>query len=192
MKNFTDQEIIEAIYNGKDEEVVKSLYESVLPNVRRYICSNSGSPEDAFDLFQDALLVFYKLVATNKFDPEKYKIHGFILTVSKNLWINQMKKKARSLDWKKRKETDDLDETVLETLITEERKMVLDKVFQSLGDKCVEILTLFFYNRLSLKEIAIKLNYPSEEAVKVKSHRCRKLLSEKVKGDKYLFEQLQH
>ena len=190
MKNFTDQEIIESIQQGKDKEVVKSLYDSVLPNIRKYVCSNNGTYEDAFDVFQDALLVFFKLVATGKFDADKYKVHGFIHTVSKNLWINHSKRKAHALNWEKRKERDDLDPTVLENLIGEERKSALAVAFQSLGEKCVEILTLFFYQKLSLKEIAEKIGNTSEEAVKVKSHRCRKALGDIIKSNKALTELL--
>jgi len=192
MRHFSDQEIIEAINKGRDTEVIDSLYATVLPNVKKHVVGNGGSLDDAFDLFQEALMVFYKLAVTGKFDATKYKVHGFVFTICKNLWINQMKKKATSQNWEKKREKDGWDETILDNIITIERKTALDQLFQTLGDKCIEILTLFFYNKLSLKEIAEKLGDMSEDAVKVKSHRCKKLLAEKVKGNKYLMEQLRN
>jgi RNA polymerase sigma factor (sigma-70 family) len=192
MRHFSDQEIIEAIVKGQDTDVIDSLYATVLPNVKKHVVGNGGSLDDAFDLFQEALMVFYRLAVTGKFDSTKYKVHGFVFTICKNLWINQMKKKATSQNWEKKREIEGFDETVLDNIISNERKAALDQLFQTLGDKCVEILTLFFYNKLSLKEIAEKLGDTSEDAVKVKSHRCKKQLADKVKGNKYLMEQLRN
>lgn len=192
MGHFSDQEIIEAISKGRDKEVIDSLYATVLPNVKKHVVGNGGSLDDAFDLFQEALMVFYRLAVTGKFDGTKYKVHGFVFTICKNLWINQMKKKATSQNWEKKREKDGWDDTVLDNIITIERKTALDQLFQTLGDKCIEILTLFFYNKLSLREISEKLGDMSEDAVKVKSHRCKKLLADKVKGNKYLMEQLRN
>jgi RNA polymerase sigma factor (sigma-70 family) len=192
MSHFSNQEIIEAISKGNDTEVINSLYATVLPNVKKHVLGNGGSLDDAFDLFQEALMVFYRLVVTGKFDGAKYKVHGFVFTICKNLWINQMKKKTSSQNWEKKRENDDFDKTVLDNIISAERKMALDQLFQTLGDKCLEILTLFFYHKLSFKEIAQKLGDTNEESVKVKSHRCKKQLAEKVKGNRHLMEQLRN
>ena len=192
MSHFSDQEILKAISKGQDTEAIDSLYKSVLPNVKKHVVNNGGSLDDAFDVFQEALMVFYKLAVSQKFESAKYKIHGFVFTISKNLWINQARKKASSQNWEKTREKEDFDSTVLDNLIDNERKTALELVFQTLGEKCTEILTLFFYNKLSLKEIAEKLGDRSEDAVKVKSHRCKKLLAEKIKGNKYLLEQLRN
>ena len=192
MKSFTDPEILHAIREGRDDTVIESLYASLLPRVKKHVLLNGGSLDDAYDVFQDALMVFYKLVIKEKYDSEKYTIGGFLYTISKHLWINLVKKRSNSLNRERKVEKDELEFTILENIIQMERKAALDQVFQSLGEKCLEILTLFFYHRLSLKEISQKLGYASEGTVKVKSHRCRKLLSDKIKGNKYLMDHLRN
>ncbi len=189
----TDKEIIRAIRDGKDDEVVGSLYRDVLPNIRKYIYSNNGTNDDAFDIFQDALIVFYKLVMSGQFNDEKYKIHGFIYTICKNLWINQTKKNVSEQKWQKFKLKDEaFEEPILNVIISDEKSKALQDLFQSLGDKCVEILNLSIYQKLSMRKIAAKLGLVSEDAVKVKSHRCRKMLSEKVKSNPELLELLKN
>lgn len=192
MKQFSDQEIVQAIREGNDTKVIDSLYAKVLPTVKKHVCNNGGSVEDAFDIFQDALMVFYKLVVTEKYDGEKYKVHGFVFAISKNLWINLIKKRINSTKREKLVANEELEPSILENLIDSERKSTLDQVFQSMGEKCTEILTMFFYHRFSLKEIAQKLGDMSEDAVKVKSHRCKKLLGDKIKANKSLLEQLRN
>lgn len=190
MSNFSDQEILQAIRQGQDTDVIESLYDTLLPKVKKHVRNNGGSSDDAYDVFQDAIMVFYKLVVTDKFDSNKYKVYGFVFTICKNLWINLVKKRTSSLNREKRAEKDDLESTILDSIILVERKVALDQVFESLGDKCTEILTLFYYHKLSLKEIAQKLGFVSEDSVKVKSHRCKKLLADRIKGNRHLMEQL--
>ena len=187
---FSDKEIIEAILEGKDEKVIASLYTSILPGLTRYICSNSGTSDDAYDLFQDALLIFVKMVVTNKYDHEKYQIHSYILTITKNLWINRVKKNSRGMKWEKTKIEEEEEKLILENIIDDERKKVLETVFMSLGKKCIEILSMYYYQGLSMKEIAEKMDLQSADVAKVKAHRCRKELSDKIISNNYLSEQL--
>lgn len=190
--SISDSEIIKAIREGRDQVVVKSIYDNVLPNVKKFIISNSGSVEDAMDLFHDALLVFFKLVIEDKFDPEKYRVYGFVYTICRNLWINQSKKKNHFKKWSEVSERDAFDETALEQLISTEKISLVQKLMQELGEKCVEVLTLFLHQELSYREIAQRMGFENENSAKVKAHRCRKALTDKIKSDKHLLEQLRN
>jgi RNA polymerase sigma factor (sigma-70 family) len=190
--NYTDSEILAAIRDGNDKNAIKSLYDSVLPNVEYFVCSNSGSHEDAFDVFQDALIVFYKQVASGNFDVAKYKIHGFVYTISKNLWINVAKKKGRAIKWEREQNKHEHESSFLEKVVDDERTMTLEKLFNSMDPKCVQLLTMSIYNKLSMREIAEKLGAVSEDTVKVQCHRCRKKLSELVKQNSSLLNILRN
>lgn len=192
MKHFSDQEIIQAILKGNDTEVIESLYANVLPKIKKYVCSNGGSLDDAYDVFQEAIMVFYKVVVSNRFDNEKYKVHGFLHTICKNQWINLIKKRINSQNREQKVETEKFESNVLEKILATERRTAIDQLFNSLGKRCTEILTLFFHEQLSLREISLKLGDMTEDTVKVKSHRCRKVLTEKIRGNKDLIELLRN
>jgi len=192
MKSFSDQEILQAIRKGQDTEVIDSLYTTILPKIKKHVCNNGGSLDDAYDVFQEAIIVFYKVVITDRFDSEKYNVHGFLHTICKNQWINLIKKRINSQNREKKVEKEEQGATALEDLILTERKTALNQLFNSLGDKCTEILTLFFHQQLSLKEISQKLGNMSEDAVKVKSHRCKKLLTDKIRGNNHLIQLLRN
>ncbi len=86
-----DQDVIAAIKAGKDDKVLKALYSNLLPKISAYIRTNNGSNDEAFDVFQDAVVIFFKQVMTDKFDTQ-YSVSAFIYSVSRNLWINRVKK----------------------------------------------------------------------------------------------------
>src|SRR6187402_1717294 len=89
----SDSQILAAIAKG-DDSILEHLYRQVLPKVKNYVQRNSGTVDDARDVFQDAVIIFYKHVKLGKFNAE-HDIAGFIFSISRNLWINAAKKKNR-------------------------------------------------------------------------------------------------
>jgi RNA polymerase sigma factor (sigma-70 family) len=190
VNKLSDQEILSAILNGEDNRVIPLLYKDILPNVSRLICSNNGSKDEAKDIFQDALMIFYKQVVEGSFNASKYKIHGFIYTISRNLWINYYKKKNRIIRIEPDQEMDIIQEdNILQTLMDNERTEEIKKVFSHIGDKCLEILTYTFFQKLNMKEIAEKMNLSNENAAKTAHYRCKHKLINLIEGNTY-FEQL--
>jgi RNA polymerase sigma factor (sigma-70 family) len=192
MNQLSDTEILQAIKQGRDNEALEYLYGSLLPKVKKHICNNSGSLEDAYDVFQDSVMAMYSLIIASKFDNEKYTVHGFLFTMCKHRWINLVKKRASTQHREQNVEKEILDSSALDHIINVEKKTAMDQLFNSLGDKCTEILTMFYYYKMSIKEIAEKLGGMSEDAVKVKSHRCKKLLTDRIRGNKQLIDLLRN
>jgi len=60
--SYSDKAILEAIRNGEDG-VLMHLYKQVLPKIKNYILKNNGSEDDAKDIFQDAVVIFYNMLS---------------------------------------------------------------------------------------------------------------------------------
>jgi DNA-directed RNA polymerase specialized sigma24 family protein len=75
--------IIECIRSGKDNEALKYLYKDPLRKVRKFILNNSGTLDDANDVFQDAIIALFHYVKQGKY-KEEYDLDGFIFKVAKN------------------------------------------------------------------------------------------------------------
>lgn len=61
-----------------------------------------------------------------------------------------------------------------------EMQKALQKAFVTLGKKCKEILTLFYYRGFTLDEISETLNHDNKNVTKSQKSRCIKQLKEKV------------
>lgn len=66
-------------------------------------------------------------------------------------------------------------ENALESLMTEERKAILKKSIAKLGEEEAAIISLYYFDELSVKEIC-SITDLSEQNVKVKLYRSRKRL----------------
>jgi RNA polymerase sigma factor (sigma-70 family) len=178
-KKYTDSEILHAILNGKDDKVLAYLYKEVLPLITAYITKNQGSVDEAKDIFQDAVIRFYKSVKTGAFQ-EKCSISTFIFGISRNLWINYTKQKSRMVSDDKIRFAQD-SANLEEDLVSEEKVNVVNKLLEMLGEQCHQLLRYTVYDGLSMREVVALMGFSSEDVAKTYNYRCKQKMLKLVK-----------
>ncbi len=182
-----DQRILEAIRTGKDEEVLSVLYKEVLPKVKRYILKNNGTMEEVKDIFQDAVIVFYRYVKAGKFNQE-YEVDGFLFGVSKNLYLKHFNKTKKEAKVELSQDLMEHDTNELQNIITRERHQMIRELMDQVGERCKELLTLSVFDKRSMKEIAELMGFSSEDAAKTGNYKCKQRLMKLVKLNPSLME----
>ena len=184
MSVIIQKEIIRCIQEGNDSKALTYLYEHTLVKVRSYIRKNSGSKDEANDIFQDAVIIFFRQVKENKFDVEK-DIDAFIYTIARNLWIDKAKRERRIVYYDNGEIYEQRHDSTnqLTELISKEKTEAMKAVFDKLDEKCKKILHYYIYEKRSMKEISQLMGYSSEDVVKTNHYRCKQYLSKLVKSD---------
>jgi RNA polymerase sigma factor (sigma-70 family) len=178
---ITENEILVCLQTGKNEKVLEYLYDSIFPKIRKYICSNSGSAEDAIDIFQDAVVILCKHVRTGRYD-NRQDLSGFLFTVSKNLWINKVKQSSRMVRLEKHNEATHMYDFTAD-IITHEKAQTLKQMIRQLGEKCFELLQLAVYQQLDYQEICVRMGFATVNAVKTQKYKCKQKLMELIKSN---------
>jgi RNA polymerase sigma factor (sigma-70 family) len=189
---FSDTELLVAI-NEKDslEPAILQLYQDHSEATKAFIMSKGGTEQDADDIFQETIVSFIDCVQKKKFRQES-GIQTFLISISKNLWYNELRKRGRA----ERREIifemdrDQLDTEVIETIQFREMKQQLNQMLQELGESCRKILELFYYENLSMKEIVAHLHYENEQVVRNKKYKCLNQLTEKMKQNPLIKENI--
>jgi RNA polymerase sigma factor (sigma-70 family) len=163
--------IIAQLKGGDREKAFARLYR-YFPKIERYIKMNSGSKEEALDIFQEALIVLYKKVQTISTHSE-VNMDGFLVSTCKLLWSNELRKKKV----RKNSGEDGLQQLAYADEIAEqvekERKLsVIEEVLNDLGKTCKDMLNAFYYKRLSMDSIAKKFGYKTVQSAKTKKYKC--------------------
>jgi RNA polymerase sigma-70 factor (ECF subfamily) len=125
--------------------------------VAREICG----PELAADVVQDA---FLRVLRERKFDPSRSSIRTFLLTVTRSVAIDYVRRDtaARARDDRharsslRRAEVDDAIATVLDA----ESRQQLTAAVNRLSPRERELIVIAFHERLTYREIAVRLNIP--------------------------------
>lgn len=160
-----DTEIIEHLRNDRYHKAVKGLYGS-FPSVRQLVLSNSGSREDAEDIFQEALLILYKKVRSGDFVLSS-TVKTFIVGIARNLWYAELRRKG------KESLIVNFDMIQEETASEDEQQYKLaEMAFNLLGEKCKQLLILFYFKKKSMAEVAHMLEFSNEKVAKNQKYRC--------------------
>lgn len=189
-KGFTDRELLDELQHcKKDDDAIRFIYRSFYSVAEKYVLQNSGSSEDAQDIFQDVVIMFIELVNQGKFRGE-CSISTFIYTLTKHAWLNELKRKGRA---KLREDNFDKMQDIITTDISQvlesrESKRQLMLLVEQLGETCRKILIAFYYDNLSMKEILQTLSYENEQVVRNKKYKCLKQLEQTVRADEQLIK----
>lgn len=165
------------------------MYKEIYPKVERYILSNSGTREDSKDIFQEAILAFYKYVIEDRCD-RIYDVQGFIIGIGKNLWINRARKLSKEVDVTALSELEERSPGPLIGLILSEKWRAYQALFENIGEKCRQLLSFSVNENLSMREIAEKMGLPNENAAKAQNYRCKQKLMELIGENKELTDLL--
>ncbi|MBL0135288.1 MAG: sigma-70 family RNA polymerase sigma factor [Chitinophagaceae bacterium] len=185
VKNYTDSELLEALRSGRGmNPVLKFLYRQNFEVLKVYVIQNSGSEQDAEDIFQEVLVSFIELVRLEKFRGDS-SVKTFLYALTRNTWLNELKRKGRAdvREMKFEKAKDTIDEDAAQKIAgRESRKQVMD-VVEKLGEQCKKILLAYYYEDRSMKEIVDIAGYDSEQVVRNKKYKCLKQLEQMLTAD---------
>lgn len=194
IRNLTDSELVRSIrQGGAMEPAIKFIYREYFESLSRYVIQNSGSHEDAEDIFQEMILGFIELVQQDKFRGES-SVKTFLFSINRNLWLNELKKRGRSeareMKYEKSKEISDMD--VSHFIARREATQQVMGIVEQLGETCRKILVMFYYENLPIKEILEQLDYENEQVVRNKKYKCLKQLEQMISDNPTLKQNLKN
>ena len=169
-----DSVVLEKISRG-DEKALEYLYSKYYRMMTNVVIKNNGTEQEAKDIYQDALIVFWQKVISNQLTLTS-KISTYLYSVCLNLWRKELDRKSRL----SHEEHDSLEYMNDEA---EERQAIIHQCIGQLGDTCRKILTYYYFDDMSMQDIAHKLGFATTETAKTKKYKCKKRLDSLIKAN---------
>jgi RNA polymerase sigma factor (sigma-70 family) len=167
-----------------DNEAFRYLYEQYYKNAALYIQSNSGTEQDARDVFQEALLVLFKQTRRAEFRLTT-NLGAYLYAVVRKMWLYRLRTQRghpeTSLDestWLPGPDDHEFDIRLHEQTL-EKKHQVIQQLIETMKPECRKLIEYAYFYQLSPVEIAGLLGY-AESFVKVKKHRCMEALRKMV------------
>ena len=181
MTKFNVEEILDGIRQN-DVEVLQFVYKSFYPYVKYFITSNSGSEDDAQDVFQEAVIIIFRKLKNEQL-VISCTFKTYLYSVCRLLWLKQLEKRKtkNELSIDKENYIDLPDETQVVSEQTERYRLYQD-YFAKLSEDCKKVLELSL-QKVSLKEIAVIMGYKSDKYAKKRKYQCKEKLIQKIKSD---------
>ena len=158
-----------------DKGFLRDLYLTVLPNVKTYVLKNSGTTDDAHDIFHNALETLIisahqgRLNISGDIDP-------YLFRICRNKWIDSLRKKSKlpqvSIEEDRRELKEEAEE--YETLEKNKRlKTALDGTYALLSTTCQELIRMV-QDGIDMNHIMNKLGMASANTVYRRKFACMK------------------
>jgi RNA polymerase sigma factor (sigma-70 family) len=169
---MSDNQIIESIRQGGQSELAM-IYEQFREEFLRWIIrENQCSDDDSKDIYQLAILIFYDNVKTGKLEYLTSSIKTYLFAVGRNVAKENMRKARRNTPINQEK-------WLKEYLVDEQESPIDDSVFDvakkalvQLGQPCRQLIELFYYEKKSMEEISLMMNYKNAETAKNQKCKC--------------------
>ena len=181
MAKQESHDFIKGIKN-RDNKILKIIYKEHFLLIKSFILKNSGTIDDARDVFQEAIIVIYRYTKKDNFKIN-CSFETFLYSICRTIWLNNLRNKKIRTD-----KLDDIREYITFTASDDEQieesaeYKLYQKHFQKLGDECKKLLQLF-YDKVPYKEIAKRMNYKSIGLVKKKKYKCKEFLLKSIRED---------
>lgn len=181
MPEYPNEWYLEGLKSGRGE-VIETIFSNYLPVITGFITRNSGTGEDARDIFMDAMESLFKrlrkgeLILTCSFST-------YLFEICKRLWWKRLRRKK----YHSKVTAEDLNvsnvavemEPWLEQ--TEQHQLMREK-FGLLGEVCRQLLALSWRTDKSMQEIAEDLDLSYAYARKRK-YKCKEHLIRLIRND---------
>jgi len=168
-----------------DRKAIETIYKQHYNMVQALILSNSGYPDDARDIFQEAMIVLYEKVKSGSFELN-CQLKTYLYSVCRRLWLKRLGQLQRSFS-----EVENLQDTVPveDELERHEQRnrdfQVMDQSLNSLGEPCRSLLKAYYLETKSMVEIACDLGYTNADNAKNQKYKClmrlKKIFSQHIK-----------
>lgn len=189
MVHYTVEAIIDGLKTS-DNVVLEYVYRKYFPVVRFFVIKNSGTDEDAQDIFQEALILIYRRLKEESLNLT-CAFKTYLYSVCRILWLRQLEKRKIKTDGLVDNQVFvHLEEQVEDQAKEQERFRLYQKHFGTLRKDCQEILQLFL-KKVPLKEIAKMVNISSEKYLKKRKYECKEMLIKRIQNDP-TFKQLKN
>ncbi|MGE0588636.1 MAG: RNA polymerase sigma factor [Cyclobacteriaceae bacterium] len=172
--------VIEATTETR-EELITRLYVGCFPSVARFIRKQGGTLEDAKDLFQDGIVIYYEQVVRGSTKIQSGESQ-YLAGIVRHLWSRRFSDIKKS-------------EPLPPGLVAMENESqplpstkALSKFLRESGQKCMDLLQAFYYEKLSMDKVAGKFGFASARSATVQKYKCLEKIRDNVKKNLMSYE----
>lgn len=155
-----------------DRKAIETIYKQHYNMVQSLIISNNGHPDDARDIFQEAMIVLFEKSRSGNFTLN-CQLKTYLYSVSRRLWLKRLAQLQRySPEVEKLEETIPVEE---ELELHEQRNIdfkMMEQAMQNLGEPCRSLLEAYYHQKKSMVEIAADFGYTNADNAKNQKYKC--------------------
>jgi RNA polymerase sigma factor (sigma-70 family) len=167
MPGISDNNLLSQLKN-EENTAFDRLYEECFPSIVKYVKHNSGSRQDAEDIFQETIIVLLNKIRQPGFQLTA-SLKTYLFSISRNLWLKKLRANQQVTAADERSLTDwptDDDESAY----TQENKVT--GWLQKITANCRKILKAIFYLNEPIDSLMTKMGWKNKHTAANQKYKC--------------------
>jgi len=169
-----------------ERQSIEAIYRDNYPVIQAFILNNSGSPDEAKDIFQEAMIVLYEKAVSGSFELNCL-LKTYLYSVCRRLWLKRLQQLQR---FGGHLEHGEETVTVEEDIEAHEKRnsdfLLMENALSKIGEPCKSLLDAYYMQKKHMQEIAKDFGYTNADNAKTQKYKClmrlKKLFFAQVKN----------
>ena len=155
-----------------ERQAIETIYREHYAMIQAFILNNSGSPDEAKDIFQEAMIVLYEKAVSRSFELNCL-LKTYLYSVCRRLWLKRLQQIQRFHYME-----GNMEETVQveEELEHHEKRNadfdLMEKALGSIGEPCKSLLEAYYMQKKNMQDIAAGFGYTNADNAKTQKYKC--------------------
>lgn len=155
-----------------DKKAIEEIYKNNYNIIQALVVNNSGTTDDAKDIFQEAMVVLFEKARSGDFELN-CQIKTYVYSVSRRLWLKRLQQNHRlTTDLDTAENVVPVDEDISEHENKDAEFEIMHEAINSLGEPCKSLLEAFYFKKKNMQEIAENFGYTNAENAKTQKYKC--------------------
>ncbi|MFT3702490.1 MAG: sigma-70 family RNA polymerase sigma factor [Agriterribacter sp.] len=169
--NQKEQELLKGL-SQNDKGAIETIYKDNYGLIQHLVINNTGTEDDAKDIFQEALIVLYEKSKSGIFELN-CQIKTYMYSVSKRLWLKRLQKRSRyELLENGLEETVYVEEDIGLHETRDDQFGMMEQAMASIGEPCKSLLEAYYINKRNMQKIAESFGYTNADNAKNQKYKC--------------------
>src|SRR4249920_3662197 len=157
---------------ANDRKAIETIYRVHYSMIQTLVINNSGTSDDARDIFQEAIIVLYEKAKSGSFELHA-QLKTYLYAVCRRLWLKKLARQQRfSGDLANAPETIATEEDIEIYEHRTEDFELMERALGNLGEPCKELLESYYLRKKNMSEIAKEFGYTNADNAKNQKYKC--------------------
>ena len=166
-----EKPLLEGLAN-EDKAVIEKIYRDNYSTIQTFILNNSGTTDDAADIFQEAMIVLYQKAKSPDFILT-CNLKTYLYSVSRRLWLKKLQQMQRFV-----RQPEDFEQVapVDDDVDIHEKKQhdfsIMENAMLKIGEPCKSLLEAYYIHKKQMQQIAVDFGYTNADNAKTQKYKC--------------------
>ncbi len=172
MDNLSKEKVLLEALARKEKDAIETIYRDHYHMIQSMVVNNSGSSDDAADIFQETMIVLFEKAKVEGFELS-CQLKTFIYSISRRIWLKKLQASSRIVT------SDHSTEEVVaveEDLEVHEKRQaefqMMEMAMGKIGEPCKSLLEAYYLQKKPMQQIAAEFGYTNADNAKTQKYKC--------------------